>query len=583
MAMRIDGQNGKRSQTTNLKQHKKTHKKFEAGQTLAQPTGDPKLREKFNSQPQVVTNKPVQSFADDMALLNQQATLAEQNEKIEKTKRQIASEEKKLAQMNRAENPEKYDEKVKRIKSKKADLAKLYDNRAGIETKIQKTQNEILKAHEPVPAGDPIAARKAQLDKVWKEKVAPSLEKELKPAAQNSLTRAIMPNQKTTGKNLINEFVKPVDLGIYPDKDGKIYSELTSTGKSGIYPIADGKVYGSQLSQNNFNLKTKISTPVKTVPLETIEIPEIAETGKKSHVGPQTIAHEATDFERLILEPVSTEPAAATQSAASGATPGLKSEAETAAKESKGIWGSIKNAFKGKKGKAAIAVGAAALVGAGLYAVFGGNDDKKAEEVKPEVQQEENPVTPAPTDSTDVEIVEESDVSGNPEEKAATTDENKVTPVPVGVPEKADTTKVAEKNSAKTGEANNVVAIPAEEKAKEAQEEKEIAEADKADEAQAASKTEKSDKADKTEQVTEQEIKEYVAKDADNYWKYAKRELIAEHQGDANYKPTDKEVYDRMIKIMERNGVAFAKDGIHTNPMLKIGDKVKVAFDDVAA
>ena len=223
------------------------------------------------------------------------------------------------------------------------------------------------------------------------------------------------------------------------------------------------------------------------------------------------------------------------------------------------------------------------MVGAGLYAVFGGNDDKKAEEVKPEVQQEENPVTPAPTDSTDVEIVEESDVSGNPEEKAATTDENKVTPVPVGVPEKADTTKVAEKDSAKTGEANNVVAIPADEKAKEAQEEKEIAEADKADEAQAASKTEKSDKADKTEQVTEQEIKEYVAKKADNYWKYAKRELIAEHQGDANYKPTDKEVYDRMIKIMERNGVAFAKDGIHTNPMLKIGDKVKVAFDDVAA
>lgn len=583
MEMRIDGQNGKRSQTTNLKQHKKTHKKLEIGQTLAQPTGDPKLREKFNSQPQVVTNKPVQPSADDMALLNQQATLAEQNEKIEKTKRQIASEEKKLAQMNRAENPEKYDEKVKRIKSKKADLAKLYDNRAGIETKIQKTQNEILKAHEPVPAGDPIAARKAQLDKVWKEKVAPSLEKELKPAAQNSLTRAIMPNQKTTGKNLINEFVKPVDLGIYPDKDGKIYSELTSTGKSGIYPIADGKVYGSQLSQNNFNLKTKISTPVKTVPLETIEIPEIAETGKKSHVGPQTITREATDFERLILEPVSTESATATQSATSGATPGLKPEAETAAKESKGIWGSIKNAFKGKKGKAAIAVGAAALVGAGLYAVFGGNDDKKAEEVKPEVQQEENPVTPAPTDSTDVEIVEESDVSGNPEEKAATTDENKVTPVPVGVPEKADTTKVAEKDSAKTGEANNVVAIPAEEKAKEAQEEKEIAEADKADEAQAASKTEKSDKADKTEQVTEQEIKEYVAKKADNYWKYAKRELIAEHQGDANYKPTDKEVYDRMIKIMERNGVAFAKDGIHTNPMLKIGDKVKVAFDDVAA
>lgn len=49
MEMRIDGQNGKRSQTTNLKQHKKTHKKLEVGQTLTQPTGDPKLREKFET------------------------------------------------------------------------------------------------------------------------------------------------------------------------------------------------------------------------------------------------------------------------------------------------------------------------------------------------------------------------------------------------------------------------------------------------------------------------------------------------------------------------------------------------------
>lgn len=444
MAMRIDGQNGKRSQTTNLKQHKKTHKKLEVGQTLTQPTGDPKLREKFEtptfSQPTATT--PVQtSTSDAIAQLNKEQENKAQQEKLLKQERQLKIDQKEM--------------------------------------------------------------------------------------------------------------------------QGRIAKEESSVSK-----------YFRELEASSAKAGTNANA---------IEIPEIAETGKKSHVGPQTITREATDFERLILEPVSTESATATQSATSGATPGLKSEAETAAKESKGIWGSIKNAVKGKKGKAAIAVGAAALVGAGLYAVFGGNDDKKAEEVKPEVQQEENPVTPAPTDSTDVEIVEESDVSGNPEEKAATTDENKVTPVPVGVPEKADTTKVAEKDSAKTGEANNVVAIPAEEKAKEAQEEKEIAEADKADEAQAASKTEKSDKADKTEQVTEQEIKEYVAKKADNYWKYAKRELIAEHQGDVNYKPTDKEVYARMIKIMERNGVAFAKDGIHTNPMLKIGDKVKVAFDDVAA
>ena len=49
MAMRIDGQNGKRSQTTNLKQHKKTHKKLEVGQTLAQPTGDPNMRKKYET------------------------------------------------------------------------------------------------------------------------------------------------------------------------------------------------------------------------------------------------------------------------------------------------------------------------------------------------------------------------------------------------------------------------------------------------------------------------------------------------------------------------------------------------------
>lgn len=535
MAMRIDGQNGKRSQTINLKQHKKTHKKLEVGQTLAQPTGDPKLREKFEtptfSQPTATT--PVQtSTSDAIAQLNKEQENKAQQEKLLKQERQLKIDQKEM-QGRIAKEEEK-------LRKKQEELAGL--DREKHPKRAKKLEEQInsgkkyleqhkTKANEIAQKLSDVNAKQASL---------PLSTRPLSKEAQAALDMAHKAEKASASVKTSPEII---------DRNLGIAKEESSVSK-----------YFRELEASSAKAGTNANAVV-----------------------PQTVTREATDFERLILEPVSTESATAAQSATSGATPGLKSEAETAAKESKGIWGSIKNAVKGKKGKAAIAVGAAALVGAGLYAVFGGNDDKKAEEVKPEVQQEENPVTPAPTDSTDVEIVEESDVSGNPEEKAATTDENKVTPVPVGVPEKADTTKVAEKDSAKTGEANNVVAIPAEEKAKEAQEEKEIAEADKADEAQAASKTEKSDKADKTEQVTEQEIKEYVAKDADNYWKYAKRELIAEHQGDANYKPTDKEVYARMIKIMERNGVAFAKDGIHTNPMLKIGDKVKVAFDDVAA
>lgn len=549
MAMRIDGQNGKRSQTTNLKQHKKTHKKLEAGQTLAQPTVDPKLREKFEtptfSQPTATT--PVQtSTSDAIAQLNKEQENKAQQEKLAKQERQLKIDQEKI-QKRIADDEEKLRKKQEELagldREKHPQRAKKLEEQINSGKKY--LEQHKTKANEIVQKLSDVNTKQASL---------PLSTRPLSKEAQAALDMAHKAEKASANVKTSPEII---------DRNLGIAKEESSVSK-----------YFRELEASSAKAGTNANA---------IEIPEIAETGKKPYIKPSAVTREATDFERLILEPVSTEPAAATQSATSGATPGLKSEAETAAKESKGIWGSIKNAVKGKKGKAAIAVGAAALVGAGLYAVFGGNDDKKAEEVKPEVQQEENPVTPTPTDSTDVEIVEESDVSGNPEEKAATTDANKVTPVPVGVPEKADTTKVAEKDSAKTGEANNVVAIPAEEKAKEAQEEKEIAEADKADEAQAASKTEKSDKADKTEQVTEQEIKEYVAKKADNYWKYAKRELIAEHQGDANYKPTDKEVYDRMIKIMERNGVAFAKDGIHTNPMLKIGDKVKVAFDDVAA
>lgn len=72
------------------------------------------------------------------------------------------------------------------------------------------------------------------------------------------------------------------------------------------------------------------------------------------------------------------------------------------------------------------------------------------------------------------------------------------------------------------------------------------------------------------------EEKEIEAVIGDNYWKYAKQELIAEHQGEADYKPTDKEILKRTLEIMDRNGVKLAEDGIHSDPMLKVGDKVKI-------
>lgn len=87
--------------------------------------------------------------------------------------------------------------------------------------------------------------------------------------------------------------------------------------------------------------------------------------------------------------------------------------------------------------------------------------------------------------------------------------------------------------------------------------------------AQPAPQTEEADKPQQAE-------KEHEAQKGDTYWGYAKFELIAEHQGDPNYKPTNAEITERMHEIMKRNGAKMDKDGIHPLPMLNAGDKVKV-------
>lgn len=539
---KVNRYNGQQRKTQTLAQRRKQHKQLEVGQTLTQPTGDPKLRQQsiITAQPQapVVTNPQVTT--ENIELLNkkneQQRVLDNQNKEIEEIKKQIESDEKKLAQMNRDENPGKYDAKAEKIKNKKAKLTKLYDDRAGIETKIEKTKNNILKANEPAPAGDPLAVKKSQ----------------------------------TT-----------------PQKE-------TILGDSKNQSVAEAP---------------------KT------EVPK-AEALKAEAPKAEAPKAEAPKAEAPKVEAPNVE-------APKAETPKVKSKG--------GFFSKIGNFFKGKKlgkgGKIAIGVAAVATVAAGAYAILGGSDDKKETNVQPETAPKaEQQKTPAPadtatvaTDSTatpkdtvatnldqalvladeakakekEIEKAEKKEEAKKAEAKKAedkkaeeskkeeqaketakadTTATKKVKPAAANVEKqdtvKNDTTKVA-------GQANANIAVPEDSSkvASQAQANKsqEVNNREKAQPAQGAQATKQTDK-----QVA-QETKEWVAKNGENYWNYAKRELIFEHQGQAGYRPSNKEIADRMLEVMKRNGVDFATDGIHSNPMLKIGDKVKVLFEEKAA
>lgn len=226
-------------------------------------------------------------------------------------------------------------------------------------------------------------------------------------------------------------------------------------------------------------------------------------------------------------------------------TPGLKLKPE-AGKSSKGFWGKI---FKSKGGRIGTGVALTAALVYGAYKLFGGDDNKNAEVKQNNPVQEQKATAPADTTATQKEtpVAEEA--------------KPVVTPAPVAENDpstKADATTEAEK----ADDAKAVVAKP------------------ETEEAEKTEKTEKAEGAKEAEEAkkAEEELNEWIAQKGENYWKYAKQELIFEHQGQAGYKPTNKEINERMLKIMERNGVKFANDGIHSAPMLKIGDKVKVKF-----
>lgn len=203
-------------------------------------------------------------------------------------------------------------------------------------------------------------------------------------------------------------------------------------------------------------------------------------------------------------------------------------------------------------GKVGLGLAFAAGAVYGLIKLFGGDDNKNAEVKQNNPVQEQKATAPADTTATQKEtpVAEEA--------------KPVVTPVPVAENDpstKADATTEAEK----ADDAKAVVAKP---------------ETEETEEAKKTEKTEKAEEAKEAEEAkkAEEEINEWIAQKGENYWKYAKQELIFEHQGQAGYKPTNKEISERMLKIMERNGVNFANDGIHSDPMLKIGDKVKVKF-----
>ena len=216
----------------------------------------------------------------------------------------------------------------------------------------------------------------------------------------------------------------------------------------------------------------------------------------------------------------------------------LKPEAEAASKESKGFLNTIKNAFKGKKGKyAAIGALAVAAIGTGA-ALLSGKGDKNVEQaaMKAEPQQPEKTQPQKPESKTEtpenLNQEKETQVVTNPqnqEEHQAKVNQQEET-----TPEKA------------------LVNVPKTETA--AETESESAEGKVADE-------------------------EYViVKKGDSFWNLAKEHLIEKHKDESGYKPTNAEILELAMKFMEDNGYKLDENNYYPEPMLHPGVKLNLAM-----
>ena len=198
----------------------------------------------------------------------------------------------------------------------------------------------------------------------------------------------------------------------------------------------------------------------------------------------------------------------------------------------------IKNAIKGKKGKVAIAAGAVAALGAGVYALFGSKGEENVEQaaMKAEPQQPEKTQPQKPESKTEtpenLNQEKETQVVTNPqnqEEHQAKVNQQEET-----TPEKA------------------LVNVPKTETA--AETESESAEGKVADE-------------------------EYViVKKGDSFWNLAKEHLIEKHKDESGYKPTNAEILELAMKFMEDNGYKLDENNYYPEPMLHPGVKLNLAM-----
>ena len=229
----------------------------------------------------------------------------------------------------------------------------------------------------------------------------------------------------------------------------------------------------------------------------------------------------------------------------------LKPEAEAASKESKGFMNAIKNAIKGKKGKVAIAAGAVAALGAGVYALFGSKGEENVEQaaMKAEPQQPEKTQPQKPESKTEtpenLNQEKETQVVTNPQ------NQEKETQV-VTNPQNQEEHQAKVNQQEETTPEKALVDVPKTETA--AETESESAEGKVADE-------------------------EYViVKKGDSFWNLAKEHLIEKHKDESGYKPTNAEILELAMKFMEDNGYKLDENNYYPEPMLHPGVKLNLAM-----
>ena len=562
---------------TNLRDWKRTHKPLEAGQTLSQPAGEPKLREKTgtiefpqsvsgggNTQPVVTDpiatlNQELEAQAKADKLFKQERQLKidqeKMQERIAKEEKTLASREKQLANLDTEKHPKVAKRLQKQIEAgrqyiqeHKTKLGEISQNLSNVQTEQAKLPLSTRKLSKEAQAALDMARNAEQGAKFNPA----AIDKGLGIGAEESdVTKQFRKLEEQTAR--IEEHKKEAG-----PKQGRAWNEAPNSKietrarapKAPEFP----EMPKSQKQKTNSLLESIM--PNREQPVGKDYIAEANEAAKEAAINQQQKvrqgyldrAHRAEEASKFH----------GTSQEAMDRLHGFNQEESDITKHFRNLEKESKAKAKiatlKKAGKIGLGIAAAAGLAYGVYKLFA-DDDKKAAPVQPEEKQK------AATDSTVVKqdtTSVENDTIAAKENKEVETEapsaENKsgVTPVVVPTTEEKEDAKVAQKEN------------------------EEIAEAEKQDKADNAKKAEEAEKTEKAEQ----EYQEHIAEVAENYWKYAQRELIFEHQGEVGYKPSNQEIAERMVKIMERNGVELDKDGVHPSPMLKVGDKVKVLFED---